>query len=129
MRSRTRNQGFTLIELLVVVVIISILAAIAIPKFNNTKGKAQVTKLKSDLRNMATAQESYFYDNAMYTTNLAALNMTPSDGVVFTTVTSSVSGWSAIVTHPQSWPLQCGIFFGSEPPPFAGMSAGVIKCQ
>ncbi len=54
------KKGFTLIELLIVVVIIGILAAIAIPKFANTKEKAYVASMKSDLRNMATAQESVF---------------------------------------------------------------------
>ena len=58
-----KNQkGFTLIELLIVVVIIGILAAIAIPKFSSTKEKAYVAAMKSDLRNMASAQESYFAD-------------------------------------------------------------------
>ena len=47
----THRRAFTLIELLIVVVIIGILAAIAIPKFSNTKEKAYVAQMKSDLRN------------------------------------------------------------------------------
>ncbi|HTS88411.1 MAG TPA: prepilin-type N-terminal cleavage/methylation domain-containing protein, partial [Gemmatimonadales bacterium] len=53
------KKGFTLIELLIVVVIIGILAAIAIPKFANTKQKAIVASMKSDLRNLVTAQEAF----------------------------------------------------------------------
>src|ERR671912_454053 len=60
------RKGFTLIELLIVVVIIGILAAIAIPKFANTKEKAYVASMKSDLRNMATAEEAYFADFQTY---------------------------------------------------------------
>jgi len=57
------RKGFTLIELLIVVVIIGILAAIAIPKFANTKEKAYVAAMKSDLRNLATYEEQYAADN------------------------------------------------------------------
>ena len=53
------KKGFTLIELLIVVVIIGILASIAIPKFANTKEKAYIASMKSDLRNLITAQEAY----------------------------------------------------------------------
>ena len=66
-RTRAMNRaGFTLIELLIVVVIIGILASIAIPKFGSTKERAYLAKMKSDLRNLATAQESYLSDNQVY---------------------------------------------------------------
>ena len=62
------RKGFTLIELLIVVVIIGILAAIAIPKFANTKSKAYMTAMKSDLRNLVTAEEAFFSDSGKYST-------------------------------------------------------------
>src|SRR5947208_15933204 len=57
------RKVFTLIELLVAVVIIGILAAIAIPKFANNKEKAYIASMKSDLRNLVTAEEAYFADS------------------------------------------------------------------
>src|ERR671928_2244678 len=72
------RKGFTLIELLIVVVIIGILAAIAIPKFANTKEKAYMAAMKSDLRNLATAEEAYFADSVKYTNNLGTAYATTS---------------------------------------------------
>ncbi|HVZ49051.1 MAG TPA: prepilin-type N-terminal cleavage/methylation domain-containing protein, partial [Gemmatimonadaceae bacterium] len=70
----SNKKGFTLIELLIVVVIIGILAAIAIPKFANTKEKAYIASMKSDLRNLITAQEAYFSDNnSTYASSTTAL--------------------------------------------------------
>ena len=94
------KKGFTLIELLIVVVIIGILAAIAIPKFANTKEKAYVASMKSDVRNLITAQEAYFAENNLYaqsTTNLGT-NYKASSGITVTLSSVTVSGWSAIAT-------------------------------
>src|SRR5437899_6097499 len=68
------RNGFTLIELLIVVVIIGLLATIAIPKFANTKEKAYIGAMKSDLRNLATAEEAFFYDSSKYTNTLVLMN-------------------------------------------------------
>ncbi len=126
---RKQRSGFTLIELLIVVVIIGVLAAIAIPKFQNTRGKANLAALKSDLRNMATAQEAYFYQNAVYSSSLAALNLNPSPGVTFTFGSVTAGGWSAKVTHPQAYPIQCALFMGGVPALAPAVVEGVINCQ
>jgi type IV pilus assembly protein PilA len=60
------ESGFTLIELLVVIIIIGILAAIAIPVFLRQRQKGYDAGIKSDLRNAATAEESYLTDNNVY---------------------------------------------------------------
>src|ERR687891_1614852 len=77
--SMQNRKGFTLIELLIVVVIIGILAAIAIPKFASTKEKAYLAAMKSDLRNLVTAEEAYFADNTAYLVAATASN--PGGGV------------------------------------------------
>lgn len=73
MAAREKEDGFTLIELLVVIIIIGILAAIAIPVFLNQRQKAWDSAVKADLRNAATAEETYYTENATYTNNVANL--------------------------------------------------------
>jgi prepilin-type N-terminal cleavage/methylation domain-containing protein len=107
---QTNKKGFTLIELLIVVVIIGILAAIAIPKFANTKDKAYVAAMKSDLRNLATYEEQYAADNngayfAGSATSPASLQgFTPSQNVTITAVlvAGPPMSWSGTATHSQS---------------------------
>lgn len=53
------QKAFTLIELLIVVAIIAILAAIAVPNFLEAQVRAKVSRVKTDMRSMATAIEAY----------------------------------------------------------------------
>ena len=116
------RKGFTLIELLIVVVIIGILAAIAIPKFASTKEKAYLAAMKSDLRNLVTAEEAYFSDNQVYlagsASNLggapveldATTHYVPSAGVTVN-VALSGNGWNAGTTHTATAKV-CDIYVG-----------------
>ena len=107
------RKGFTLIELLIVVVIIGILAAIAIPKFANTKEKAYLATMKSDLRNLITAQEAYFADNTVYTTSLPATMYTVSTGVVGPTLTVQASNYQGWVSNLNTT-RTCAVFIGTS---------------
>lgn len=124
-----RRRGFTLIELLIVVVVIGILAAIAIPSFKNTKGKAFLASMKSDLRNLAVAEESYFYDKHAYTAVLDSMQFVSSPGVVITVVEATSNGWSATSMHPDAYPHLCAIFFGAATPVDPATDAGTVACK
>ena len=108
---RRSRKGFTLIELLIVVVIIGILAAIAIPKFANTKTKAYTAAMKSDLRNLVSAEESFFADSVYYIPygDTAKLKFRPSISVGTPAIVVGRGYWSATVTHSQMLNFTCGI--------------------
>jgi prepilin-type N-terminal cleavage/methylation domain-containing protein len=97
---RPTRPGFTLIELMIVVVIIGILASMAVPKFASTKEKAYIVSIKSDLRNLVTAQEAYFSDHLTYT-NTAGLgiNFHTSAGVMVDIDQVRGFGWRATAYH------------------------------
>jgi len=116
--TRTR-KGFTLIELLIVVVIIGILAAIAIPKFADTKKKAYITAMKSDLRNMVPAAEAYFSDNNTYIGYTAPAG---TSGVTLTVTAASATGWAGSATHVNATGSTCLIGVGGSTP--AGLTEG-----
>ena len=76
------QQGFTLIEIMVVVVIISILAALIVPKIMDRPDDARIVKAQSDIRVIKTALDLYKLDNYFYPSTdqgLEALVVRPSD--------------------------------------------------
>ena len=119
---RTRRTGFTLIELLIVVVIIGILAGIAIPKFSSAKEKTHVVAMTSDLRNLVTAQETYFQDFQVYATatnaGLVGKNgvntWRPSTGVSLIAAGTAglTNGWNAQVKRTGT-SLTCSVWIGT----------------
>ena len=121
------RKGFTLIELLIVVVIIGILAAIAIPKFSNTKEKAYIAAMKSDLRNLVTAQESFFADNNTYGASVVGLAgyYNESAGVTVAITASGGVSWQATADHAGTG-QQCIIYLNEafSPPAVAEGAPG-----
>jgi prepilin-type N-terminal cleavage/methylation domain-containing protein len=128
MRRTQPRSGFTLVELLLVVVIIGILAAMAIPKFRATKNKAYFATIKSDLKNLSTAEESFFYERRRYSDNLDSLKARGSRGVVLT-ITLDGPGWQATAYHPDSWPHTCALYYGTTNPIAPATMEGVIACN
>ena len=100
-------RGFTLIELLIVVVIIGVLAAIAIPKFNDSKRKAQVAAMKSALRTALATAEAYFADHHTY----VGLTLPAAGPVVMTPNATAVSVWVS-ATHSSAPDAMCLTWLG-----------------
>jgi type IV pilus assembly protein PilA len=130
-RESAGRKGFTLIELLMVVVIISILAAVAIPKFVSTKEKAYVSKMKADLRNLATAQEGYVTNNLVYYAGAipsGVLFYNPSPGVTIVMNEGTNAGWAATATYPSQTTRSCALFSGVATAPPPATVEGGIAC-
>ena len=93
-----RNKGFTLVELLTVVVILGLLAAIAIGKYQNTRRKAYDAVAVEEIHNLMKMSEAYFADYLIYPDAVEdLLDYTPSPGIVVTRFNRETTDGTSVV--------------------------------
>ena len=107
--------------------VIGIIAAIAIPKFANTKQKAYIAEMRADLRNLVTAEQAYRQGHPTYQSELSQLpGFTLSQGVTLVKpIDAGADGWTATVKRDPSG-FECTISVGDRVP--AGAESGAPVC-
>jgi type IV pilus assembly protein PilE len=123
-----KPDGFTLIEILIVTVIIGILAGMAMIAWHDKKVDAFVASMKSDLRNLAAAQEAYYSDNQTYASDVDQLAFRTSTAVTVT-VSGTQVGWAGSASHTAANGRTCALFYGTIPPKAPAVASGIVKCD
>ena len=99
-------QGVTLIELMIVVVVVSILAAVAYPNYQEFTARAKRNEAKAALLRLATNQERFYLNNNAFTADLRDLGFSTEDTAVTETgyyeievTAASASNFTATATY------------------------------
>ena len=102
MRNLRNNKGFTLIELMIVVVIIGILAAIAIPKFNAVSRNSKQAEAGPILKQICTLQGSKFQEVGSYAASLDSIALPGWDAPNAKYFTFTTSAANTAVATPNA---------------------------
>ena len=84
MHKTTLQAGFTLIELMIVVIVMGILAAIALPMYNEYVLEAKLVEAQSNLADIRVRAEQFFSDNRTYVGFPANCGLPASSAKYFT---------------------------------------------
>jgi prepilin-type N-terminal cleavage/methylation domain-containing protein len=97
-KNNLKTNGFTLIEVLIVVTIIGILAAIALPQYQNFTKKSKATEATVMLDAIYKEQEAYFAQNSLYAQSLTTIGNPTDYAKYFSYDLTSVSSTSFTAT-------------------------------
>src|SRR5574341_288317 len=95
---RRGPQGIVLTDLVILLVTLALLLAVGVPELSAARRRSVQSAIRADLRKLAAAQESYFYDHRVYGAGLQQLQGTgfrPSPGVRLVVNEATQTGWSA----------------------------------
>ncbi|MDH3621629.1 MAG: prepilin-type N-terminal cleavage/methylation domain-containing protein [Gammaproteobacteria bacterium] len=98
-------RGITLIELMIVVVVISILAAVAFPNYQEFSARAKRNEAKSALLQIAVNQERFYMNNNAFTLDMTALGFsndpftTDTGSYVIDVTSADATNFSATATY------------------------------
>ena len=95
---RTLQQGFTLIELMIVVAIIGILAAIALPAYQDYTIRTQVSEGQTLMAGAKTAVTEFWSDKGRFPGSNASAGVSSATSIVGSYVTQVAVGDNGVIT-------------------------------
>lgn len=125
------STGMVFADVLVILVALALLLAVVVPELSASRRRSAQAALRSDLRKLAAAQESYFYDRRVYAADPLDLQVTgfrPSPGARIVVNEATQTGWSATAAHAET-PARCFLFLRGAAPVGTATRPGEIHCS